>query len=176
MDSDILLFKVLNLTPYYEGKISAEEPYSKLNRNGTSLNIGQCTDRLIRKFSLCFPTSKSFDKIRRIKHLPHYLHQLDHHKNLKCLSIHNKLMLYKFFIRSTMTYESEGLGSVCETQLQNLQIAHNTILREIVNATMIVRNNVIRKDLKIRPISQPIKKLALNFHRNRVLITNDMFR
>lgn len=58
--------------------------------------------------------------------------------------------------------------SVCETHMQKLQMAHNTILRQIVNATVFVRNDIIHKDLSIRHITQLIKKLSQNLY-------NDMF-
>lgn len=88
------------------------------------------------------------------------------------LTIKNKLLLYKSFIRPVMTYGSIVWGCAAVTHLEKLQRIQNKTLSQIVSACRYVRMDTIHKDLKIRPFLPEIKRLAWKFHRGIIKINN----
>lgn len=65
------------------------------------------------------------------------------------LSIDNKLLIYKSYIRPILTYGASVWGNTSNTHLKKLQTVQNKILRLCINAPWYVRNTVIHRDLNI---------------------------
>lgn len=68
------------------------------------------------------------------------------------LSINNKLLLYKSMVRPKITSESVVYASAPKKKLEKIQTSPNKLLRSFTRATRYVHNDVIHRDLKIRPI------------------------
>ncbi|GFU22890.1 probable RNA-directed DNA polymerase from transposon X-element [Trichonephila clavipes] len=68
------------------------------------------------------------------------------------LAIRHKVLLYKSIIRPVMCYGSQIFGSAGMCHLKKLHTLTNSFLRQLVNATWFVRNEVIYRDLKIKPL------------------------
>ncbi|GBM21405.1 hypothetical protein AVEN_153461-1 [Araneus ventricosus] len=62
-----------------------------------------------------------------------------------------------------MSYESPVWGAVAKTHINKLESARNKIARQITKAPWFVRNKQIRKELKLTPILDYFKKLAISF-------------
>lgn len=87
---------------------------------------------------------------------------LAHHSRLP---ISTTLLLYKSFIRSTMTYSSVVRGAVSETQMQTSNFAK--VIARMCTTTTFVRNVVIYADLIIKPASHVIQEFAQNLPSHR---------
>ncbi|GFW36485.1 RNA-directed DNA polymerase from mobile element jockey [Trichonephila clavipes] len=79
------------------------------------------------------------------------------------LAIRHKVLLYKSIIRPVMLYGSQIWGSAGMCHLKKLHTLTNSFLRQIVNAPWFVRNEVIYRDLKIKPFLPHIKDLSKRF-------------
>ncbi|GFU94695.1 RNA-directed DNA polymerase from mobile element jockey [Trichonephila clavipes] len=79
------------------------------------------------------------------------------------LAIRHKVLLYKSIIRSVMCYGSQIFGSAGMRHLKKLHTLTNSFLRQIVNAPWFIRNEVIYRDLKIKPFLPHIKDLSKRF-------------
>lgn len=88
------------------------------------------------------------------------------------LSLRNKLLLYKAFIRPIITYGCMAYAGAPKSTLERLQVFQNQTLCRIVSATRYIHNDVIHRNLNIRPIFSEIKKLALIFLTGRLNIPN----
>jgi hypothetical protein len=88
------------------------------------------------------------------------------------LSPKTKLLLYKSFIRPIMTYGSAVWGTAAIAHLRNLQVIQNNILKICVSFPFYVRNDLLHRDLGVRPIIPEFKKLATKFHQNILKINN----
>ncbi|GFV63483.1 RNA-directed DNA polymerase from mobile element jockey [Trichonephila clavipes] len=73
------------------------------------------------------------------------------------LAIRHKVLLYKSIIRPVMCYGSQIFGSAGMCHLKN------SFLRQIVNAPWFIRNEVIYRDIKIKPFLPHIKDLSKRF-------------
>ncbi|GFT50061.1 hypothetical protein TNCV_4356131 [Trichonephila clavipes] len=62
-----------------------------------------------------------------------------------------RFCFYKSIIRPVMSYGSQIWGSAGMCHLKKLHTLTNSFLRQIVNAPWFVRNEVIYRDLKIKP-------------------------
>ncbi|GFX83901.1 RNA-directed DNA polymerase from mobile element jockey [Trichonephila clavipes] len=82
------------------------------------------------------------------------------------LAIRHKVLLYKSIIRPVMSYGSQIWGSAGMCHLKKLHTLTNSFLRQIVNAPWFVRNEVIHRDLKIKPFLPHIKNLSERFPMN----------
>lgn len=83
-----------------------------------------------------------------------------------CLSLKNKLLLYKSMIRPILTYGCMIFGSAAKIHIEKMQVFQNKLLRRFVQATRYIRNDVIHNDLNIKPLYHEFKKLTIKFHRD----------
>ncbi|GFT18633.1 RNA-directed DNA polymerase from mobile element jockey [Trichonephila clavipes] len=79
------------------------------------------------------------------------------------LAIRHKVLLYKSIIRPVMCYGSQIFGSAGMCHLKKLHTLTNSFLRQLVNAPWFIRNEVIYRDLKIKPFLPHIKDLSKRF-------------
>ncbi|GFY31990.1 RNA-directed DNA polymerase from mobile element jockey [Trichonephila clavipes] len=79
------------------------------------------------------------------------------------LTIRHKVLLYKSIIRPVMCYGSQIFGSAGMCHLKKLHTLTNSFLRQLVNAPWFIRNEVIYRDLKIKPFLPNIKDLSKRF-------------
>lgn len=68
------------------------------------------------------------------------------------LDLRNKLLIYKQFLRPTLTYAALTWCSAAKTHINALEVLQNKYLRMITGARWFVRNNQILKDLNIPSI------------------------
>ncbi|GFX90531.1 RNA-directed DNA polymerase from mobile element jockey [Trichonephila clavipes] len=90
------------------------------------------------------------------------------------LAIRHKVLLYKSIIRPVMCYGSQIFGSAGMCHLKKLHTLTNSFLRQIVNAPWFVRNEVIYRDLKIKPLLPYIKNLSKRFFDNLPNVPNEL--
>ncbi|GBN67053.1 hypothetical protein AVEN_121719-1 [Araneus ventricosus] len=86
-------------------------------------------------------------------------------KNSK-LSLRNKLLLYKTLMRPIMSYASPVWGAAAKTHINKLETAQNKIARQITQVPWYVRNKQIQKELKLTPLLDYFRKLAIKFFNN----------
>ncbi|GFS71291.1 uncharacterized protein TNCV_5050401 [Trichonephila clavipes] len=79
------------------------------------------------------------------------------------LSIENKVLLYTAVMRPIIAYASPVWGYAANTNIKILDILQNSLIRLIVKATRYMRNDDIRKALKITSFKSHIQKIAINF-------------
>ncbi|GFW43081.1 RNA-directed DNA polymerase from mobile element jockey [Trichonephila clavipes] len=75
-----------------------------------------------------------------------------------------------------MCYGSPIWGSAGMCHLKKLHTLTNSFLRQIVNAPWFVRNEVIYRDLKVKPFLPFIKNLSKRFFDKLPNIPNDLIR
>ncbi|GFU03544.1 RNA-directed DNA polymerase from mobile element jockey [Trichonephila clavipes] len=90
------------------------------------------------------------------------------------LAIRHKVLLYKSIIRPVMSYGSQIWGSAGMCHLKKLHTLTNSFLRQIVNAPWFVRNEVIYRDLKIKPFLSHIKDLSKRFFDKLPSVPNEL--
>ncbi|GFX17271.1 RNA-directed DNA polymerase from mobile element jockey [Trichonephila clavipes] len=90
------------------------------------------------------------------------------------LAIRHKVLLYKSIIRPVMSYGSQIWGSAGMCHLKKLHTLTNSFLRQIVNAPWFVRNEVIYRDLKIKPFLPHIKDLSERFFDKLPSVPNEL--
>ncbi|GFT22841.1 RNA-directed DNA polymerase from mobile element jockey [Trichonephila clavipes] len=90
------------------------------------------------------------------------------------LAIRHKVFLYKSIIRPVMSYGSQIFGSAGMCHLKKLHTLTNSFLRQIVNAPWFVRNEVIYRDLKIKPFLPHIKDLSKRFFDKLPNVPNEL--
>ncbi|GFU96931.1 probable RNA-directed DNA polymerase from transposon X-element [Trichonephila clavipes] len=90
------------------------------------------------------------------------------------LAIRHKVLLYKSIIRPVMSYGSQIWGSTGMCHLKKLHTLTNSFLRQIVNAPWFVRNEVIYRDLKIKPFLPHIKDLSKRFFDKLPNVPNEL--
>ncbi|GFW09640.1 uncharacterized protein TNCV_1750971 [Trichonephila clavipes] len=88
------------------------------------------------------------------------------------LSIENKVLLYTAVMRPILAYASPVWGYAAKTNINKLDTLQNSLIRMIVKATRYMRNDDIRKDLKINSFKAYIQNNAINFFTNLDLINN----
>lgn len=76
------------------------------------------------------------------------------------LSIQNKVLIYQQILKPVWTYGLQLWGCTKKSNYRNLETLQNRILRNIVCAPWYVRNDDLRRDLKIESIPNEIKKVA----------------
>ncbi|GFX03174.1 RNA-directed DNA polymerase from mobile element jockey [Trichonephila clavipes] len=90
------------------------------------------------------------------------------------LAIRHKVLLYKSIIRPVMSYGSQIWGSAGMCHLKKLHTLTNSFLRQIVNVPWFVRNEVIYRDLKIKPFLPHIKDLSKRFFDKLPSVPNEL--
>ncbi|GFU96668.1 RNA-directed DNA polymerase from mobile element jockey [Trichonephila clavipes] len=90
------------------------------------------------------------------------------------LAIRHKVLLYKSIIRPVMCYGSQIFGSAGMCHLKKLHTLTNSFLRQLVNAPWFIRNEVIYRDLKIKPFLPHIKDLSKRFFDKLPFVPNEL--
>ena len=93
-----------------------------------------------------------------------------------CLSLKNKLLLYKSYIRPILTYGSVIYGSTAKICLQRIQIFQNKQSHRFTKAFRYIHNDVIHSDLHIRKFFDEIRHLVIKFHRCLLLVRNPILK
>ncbi|GFV65842.1 RNA-directed DNA polymerase from mobile element jockey [Trichonephila clavipes] len=88
------------------------------------------------------------------------------------LSIENKVLLYTAVMRPILAYASPVWGYAAKTNINILDILQNSLIRMIVKAIRYMRNDHIRKALKINSFKSHIQNIAINFFTNLDTINN----
>ncbi|GFT94512.1 probable RNA-directed DNA polymerase from transposon X-element [Trichonephila clavipes] len=88
------------------------------------------------------------------------------------LSIENKVLLYTAVMRPILAYASPVWGYAAKTNINKLDTLQNSLIRMIDKATRYMRNDDIRKDLKINSFKAYIQNTAINFFTNLDTINN----
>ncbi|GFV39838.1 RNA-directed DNA polymerase from mobile element jockey [Trichonephila clavipes] len=89
------------------------------------------------------------------------------------LNMYNKLLLYTAVLRPILTYGSPVWGYAADSNIKILEVAQNSLIRNIVRADRYTRNSKIYDDIKILPFKSYIKKLAISFFNNLPNIDNE---
>ncbi|GFW68890.1 RNA-directed DNA polymerase from mobile element jockey [Trichonephila clavipes] len=92
------------------------------------------------------------------------------------LAISHKVLLFNSIIRPVMCYGSLIWGSAGMCHLKKLHTLTNSFLRQIVNAPWFVRNEVIYRDLNVKPCLPYIKNLSKRFFDKLPSIPNELIR
>ena len=92
------------------------------------------------------------------------------------LSLKNKLLLYKSYIRPILTYGSVIYGSTAKICLQRIQIFQNKQSHRFTKAFRYIHNDVIHSDLHIRKFFDEIRHLVIKFHRCLLLVRNPILK
>ncbi|GFS64053.1 RNA-directed DNA polymerase from mobile element jockey [Trichonephila clavipes] len=90
------------------------------------------------------------------------------------LAIRHKVLLYKSIIRPVMCYGSQIFGSAGMCHLKKLHTLTNSFLRQLANAPWFIRNEVIYRDLKIKPFLPHIKDLSKRFFDKLPSVPNEL--
>ncbi|GFV72630.1 RNA-directed DNA polymerase from mobile element jockey [Trichonephila clavipes] len=88
------------------------------------------------------------------------------------LSRNNKVLLYAAVMRPILAYGCLVWGYATKTNINTLDTLQNSTIRMIVKATRYVRNDDIRKAIKINSFKSFIQKIAKNFF-NSLQFTNN---
>lgn len=80
-------------------------------------------------------------------------------KNSK-LNVDNKLLIYKVIIKSIWTYGIELWSMAAKSYIAKVEALQSIIPRTIVNAPWYLRNDELRKALRIESVSEEIERLC----------------
>ncbi|GFS47636.1 RNA-directed DNA polymerase from mobile element jockey [Trichonephila clavipes] len=89
------------------------------------------------------------------------------------LNMYNKLLLYTAVLRPILTYGSPVWGYAADSNIKILEVAQNSLIRNIVKANRYTRNSKIYEYIKILPFKNYIQNLAIFFFNNLPNINND---
>ncbi|GFX36610.1 probable RNA-directed DNA polymerase from transposon X-element [Trichonephila clavipes] len=89
------------------------------------------------------------------------------------LSIENKVLLYTAVMRPILAYACPVWGYAAKTNINILDTLQNSLIRMIVKAIRYMRNDHIRKALKINSFKSHIQNIAINFF-NDLETTNNI--
>ena len=84
------------------------------------------------------------------------------------LSLHNKLLLYKQILKPVWSYGIQLWGCSKTSNVNNIQIFQNKVLRAAVNAPWYIRNSDLHRDLGMETVSEARTKAAER-HQQRLL-------
>ncbi|GFX22687.1 uncharacterized protein TNCV_2994221 [Trichonephila clavipes] len=87
--------------------------------------------------------------------------------------MYNKLLLYTAVLRPILTYGSPVWGYAADSNIKILEVAQNSLIRNIVKADRYTRNSKIYEDVKILPFKAYIQNLAISFFNNLLNINNE---
>ncbi|GFS80725.1 hypothetical protein TNCV_86441 [Trichonephila clavipes] len=88
----------------------------------------------------------------------------------------NKLLIYMQILRPTLIYACPIWGHAAHSNIKQIEIAQNLILRTITKADWYIRNEDIRSALNIKTLKEVIRKIATKFfinidaHDNRAIL------
>lgn len=82
------------------------------------------------------------------------------------LTLSNKLLIYKQYIRPTLTYACVAWCQTSNANIHKIQIYQNKILRQITNSPWYIRNRDIRHDTKTETVRNHIKARQQTFFEN----------
>ncbi|GFT24772.1 hypothetical protein TNCV_4805771 [Trichonephila clavipes] len=68
------------------------------------------------------------------------------------LNMYNKILLYTAVLRPILTYGSPVWGYAADANIKILEVAQNSIIRNIVKANRYTKNSLIYKDIKVLPL------------------------
>ncbi|GFW61168.1 RNA-directed DNA polymerase from mobile element jockey [Trichonephila clavipes] len=88
------------------------------------------------------------------------------------LNMYNELLLYTAVLRPNLTYGSPVWGYAADSNIKILEVAQNSLIRNIVKANRYARNIKIYEDIKILHFKAYIQKLAISFFNNLPNINN----
>lgn len=80
--------------------------------------------------------------------------------NKSKLSIENKLLLYKIFLKPIWTYGIQLWGTASNSNIEIIQRFQSKLIRKIVNAPWFVSNNTIHRDLKMFNVREEISRFS----------------
>lgn len=87
--------------------------------------------------------------------------------NHSMLSMKNKLKIYTVVIRPQIAYASPAwIYALPRTKIVSLNVIQNKILRLVTSAPWYVRNEAIRSDLNILPLTNFINNLSASYFLN----------
>ncbi|GFV09186.1 RNA-directed DNA polymerase from mobile element jockey [Trichonephila clavipes] len=87
--------------------------------------------------------------------------------------MYNKLLLYTAVLRPILTYGSPVWGYAADSNIKILEVAQNSLIRNIVKADRYTRNTKIYEDVKILPFKNYNQNLVISFFNNLPNINND---
>lgn len=93
-----------------------------------------------------------------------------------CLSLENKLLLYKCILKPIWTYGLQLWGSASNSNIEKIQRFQSKVLRMVTNAPWYVTNETLHHDLQLRTIKEEIRNKSdkyqqkLNNHVNSLAI------
>ncbi|GBN21490.1 RNA-directed DNA polymerase from mobile element jockey [Araneus ventricosus] len=88
------------------------------------------------------------------------------------LSIQNKLLIYKAYLRPILTYTSPVWAFTAKSNFNIIQVLENKTIRMIMQADWYIRNTDIRKSINIPSLKDFIIKLSDKFYNNLSQIDN----
>ncbi|GFY13335.1 probable RNA-directed DNA polymerase from transposon X-element [Trichonephila clavipes] len=71
------------------------------------------------------------------------------------LNMYNKILLYTAVLRPILTYGSPVWGYAADSNIKIIEVAQNSIIRNIVKADRYTKNSYIYKDIKTVPVTTP---------------------
>ena len=77
------------------------------------------------------------------------------------LTLENKLLIYKQYIRPKITYACQVWGQAANCHINAIQIMQNKCLRKITKAPIFVHNYILHRDLNIPTIREFIEQLTV---------------
>ncbi|GFS87467.1 RNA-directed DNA polymerase from mobile element jockey [Trichonephila clavipes] len=89
------------------------------------------------------------------------------------MNMYNKLLLYTAVLRPILTYGLPVWGYEADANIKILEVAQNSLIRNIVKANRYARNSKIYEDIKVPSFKNYIQKLAISFYDNLPNINND---
>jgi len=115
-------------------------------------------------------------------HIQAKLRQLDiKFRQLLCLlgrnskfSLNNKLLLYKVVFKPIWSYGVQLWGCAKPTRLKIIQRFQSKCLRNIVNATWYINNQLLHTDLHISCVTDEIQRVATKYNNKTHSHANDL--
>ncbi|GBN91737.1 RNA-directed DNA polymerase from mobile element jockey [Araneus ventricosus] len=84
-----------------------------------------------------------------------------------------KILIYTAILRPIITYGCPIWGAAAKSNINKLEVLENNIIRQICKAGWYMRNEDIRKAIKLPSLKDFIKKISVNFYNNIENIDNE---
>ncbi|GBN54312.1 RNA-directed DNA polymerase from mobile element jockey [Araneus ventricosus] len=84
-----------------------------------------------------------------------------------------KILIYTAILRPIITYGCLIWGAAAKSNINKLEVLENNIIRQICKAGWYMRNEDIRKAIKLPSLKDFIKKISVNFYNNIENIDNE---